>query len=142
MISEENLKIIGLGIDSVEIDRFAAFQKLPVRQLNKVFADDEINYCLQVSSKTNERFAGYFAAKEAAYKALGKFLKAPLPLSSFCKLAQVTKNQYNAPALKINWSELQNYLNEKKAFKCLVSITHTKTTATAIVIIIDENQIY
>lgn len=63
------MNIIGIGIDIVEIDRI----KKAVESehfLNRVYTSDEKDYA---SSKHNpfQTYAGMFAAKEAAVKALG-----------------------------------------------------------------------
>jgi holo-[acyl-carrier protein] synthase len=63
--------IIGLGIDATDIPRIeAAIARYGDRFLRRVFTDGEIAYC----TKRREpaiHFAGRFAAKEAAMKALG-----------------------------------------------------------------------
>jgi holo-[acyl-carrier protein] synthase len=63
--------IVGTGIDICEVSRIrAAIDRFGERFLKRVFTPAEIRYC---SSKKNamERFAGRFAAKEAASKAIG-----------------------------------------------------------------------
>lgn len=63
--------IVGTGVDIIEVHRIAeAIGRFGERFLGRVFTEDEIRYC---KSKRNsvERFAGRFAAKEAAMKALG-----------------------------------------------------------------------
>ncbi|HMC23130.1 MAG TPA: holo-ACP synthase [Thermoanaerobaculia bacterium] len=64
-------RIIGVGIDATDIERIAkAIEQYGDRFLSRIFTGEEIAYC------TNRRvpavhFAGRFAAKEAAMKALG-----------------------------------------------------------------------
>jgi len=63
--------IVGTGIDIVEVARIAAaVGRFGERFLDRVFTATEIRYCW---SKQNamERFAARFAAKEAAFKAIG-----------------------------------------------------------------------
>ena len=65
------MKIVGTGIDLIEVARVAAsIERFGERFLKRVFTDAEIRYC---RSKHNfaERFAARFAAKEAALKAIG-----------------------------------------------------------------------
>ena len=65
------MKIVGTGVDLVEVARIAAsIERFGERFLKRVFTDNEIRYC---QSKHNfaERFAARFAAKEAALKAIG-----------------------------------------------------------------------
>ena len=63
--------IIGLGIDATDIDRIAeTLERYGERFMNRVFTSDEIAYCTR-RREPAIHFAGRFAAKEAAMKALG-----------------------------------------------------------------------
>jgi holo-[acyl-carrier protein] synthase len=63
--------IIGLGLDITEIDRIAdTIERYGDRFLRRVFTDGEIAYCTRRRVPA-VHFAGRFAAKEAAMKALG-----------------------------------------------------------------------
>ncbi len=63
--------IVGLGIDIAEVDRMeAAIRRRGEPFLKRLFTPDEIAYCERHRNRA-ERYAGRFAAKEAAMKALG-----------------------------------------------------------------------
>ena len=63
--------IIGLGFDATDIPRIAAaIERFGDRFLQRVFTDAERAYCLARHDPAIH-FAGRFAAKEAAMKALG-----------------------------------------------------------------------
>jgi holo-[acyl-carrier protein] synthase len=63
--------IIGLGIDATDIPRIAAtLERYGERFMNQVFTDGEIAYCRRRRVPAIH-FAGRFAAKVAAMKALG-----------------------------------------------------------------------
>lgn len=63
--------IVGLGIDIAEPDRLrAAVERYGRRFLERIFTPKEIAYCERKRNKW-ERYAARFAAKEAAFKALG-----------------------------------------------------------------------
>ena len=63
--------IIGLGIDATDIPRIAAtLERYGDRFINRIFTDGEIAYCRRRRVPAIH-FAGRFAAKEAAMKALG-----------------------------------------------------------------------
>ena len=63
--------IVGLGVDITEVDRIeAAINRRGRAFLQRLFTPSEIAYCERHRNRA-ERFAGRFAAKEAAMKALG-----------------------------------------------------------------------
>jgi holo-[acyl-carrier protein] synthase len=63
--------IIGLGLDATDIDRISdTIQRYGDRFLKRVFTDGEMAYCMRRRVPA-VHFAGRFAAKEAAMKALG-----------------------------------------------------------------------
>ncbi len=63
--------IVGSGIDIVEVQRVAAaLARFGERFARKVFTAGEIRYC-DAKANRAERYAARFAAKEAAFKALG-----------------------------------------------------------------------
>jgi holo-[acyl-carrier protein] synthase len=63
--------IVGLGIDATDIERIAAaIERYGDRFLGRIFTIPEINYCTRRRVPAIH-FAGRFAAKEAAMKALG-----------------------------------------------------------------------
>lgn len=63
--------IVGIGIDVAEVKRIrAVIESQGERFLRRVFTPEEVAYCEKFKNKY-ERYAGRFAAKEAAMKALG-----------------------------------------------------------------------
>ena len=63
--------IIGLGLDATDIARIAdTVERYGDRFLRRIFTDDEVAYCTRRRVPAIH-FAGRFAAKEAAMKALG-----------------------------------------------------------------------
>jgi len=63
--------IIGMGIDMEEVERVqGVIERQGERFLKRIYTDKERAYCEQFKDKY-ERYAGRFAAKEAAMKALG-----------------------------------------------------------------------
>ena len=63
--------IVGLGIDIAEVGRVkAAIERYGETFLRRVYTANERQYCERFKNKY-ERYAGRFAAKEAAMKALG-----------------------------------------------------------------------
>lgn len=63
--------IVGLGLDIAEVDRIeAAIARRGPAFLERLYTPREVAYCERHKNKF-ERYAGRFAAKEAAMKALG-----------------------------------------------------------------------
>jgi holo-[acyl-carrier protein] synthase len=63
--------IFGIGLDIIEIDRIKkSLAKYSPRFENKIFTDEEINYC-QLQADPGKHFAARFAVKEAVSKSLG-----------------------------------------------------------------------
>ena len=120
--------IAGIGIDSIEINRFSNWHTYPYSQLKKIFTPQEINYCLACPNLSTQRFAARFATKEAAFKAWSQATgSAPLPLFSWFSSVEVCIDK-KYPILKIMRAESVDY-------RLWVSITHTKSTATSMVVI-------
>ncbi len=85
--------IIGIGIDSVEIHRFADWHLKSSTSLKRIFSEAEINYCLRIQSKSAERFAARFAAREALFKALTPILKKPPPLLTLARNVELVQTK-------------------------------------------------
>lgn len=65
------MKIIGIGLDLVSIDRIRALtERWQDRVLRRLYTEAERRYCLERASPYAS-LAGRFAAKEAVLKALG-----------------------------------------------------------------------
>lgn len=130
--------IIGLGIDSIEIERFSHWHQLPKKSLQRLFAEDEIAYCLQNNTSSIQRFAAHFAAREAFFKALcAAYPTYILPFLFVCRLLELTHQTNHAPTLLVNWNSLSKKMGISFSNPpiTLISITHTRTVATACVLL-------
>ena len=59
-----------IGTDIIEINRLRSLiKKYKLKFINRIFSDDEINYCMD-KKDPSIHFAGKFAAKEAVKKAI------------------------------------------------------------------------
>ena len=114
--------IRGVGIDSVEISRCAHWHTYSPERLKRLFCPEELEYCLSNPKKSAERFAARFAAKEAFYKALCALDGQQSPFITVARQVQVVYRQ-GRPVLEVDWACAH------------LSLTHTATTATAIVIL-------
>ncbi len=123
--------IDGIGIDSVEINRFADWHTYNQYQLRRIFSEQEIIYCQQTLRLSAERFAVRFAAKEAFFKAWNSALPEKYaPFLTFCKAVSLKHGPHNSPNLAIHWDLLPSI---GQTIIPLVSLTHTRTIATACV---------
>jgi len=130
--------IIGLGIDSIEIERFAHWHTFSKQMLRRLFCEDEIAYCLQNRTTAAERFAARFAVREAFFKAIQTaHPKIHLPFLSACRAISLSNANNGSPTLFIDWQMLSQFTNNEINQPCssIVSITHTKTVATACVLL-------
>ena len=121
--------LAGLGTDLTEVERIA--EKINKRSgfREMVFSKTEIAYC---ESKTNkfEHYAARFAAKEAFFKALGTgWLKG----TQFNEV-EITNDESGKPALVL-LGKTKKTLSAWGISKILVSLSHLKTIASAVVII-------
>jgi holo-[acyl-carrier protein] synthase len=121
--------VIGLGVDVVDLERFAEVLERRPSITRRIFTDEERAYCerARINSKRVERYAGRFAVKEAVHKALG------VGLGAF-KLhdVQVTRVESGAPSIEMRGraAELAGALGIGSWH---VSITHDRVTVAVVV---------
>lgn len=114
--------VAGIGIDLLDIDRMKlAYQRHGEAFLERVFTKQEIDFC---SSKLNPfpSYAVRFAAKEAAFKALSQV---GIRILRWQDIA-ITQSGDGVPSLSVTGI---------KGFEFHLSMSHTTTLATAIVVI-------
>ena len=127
--------ILGIGIDSVDVERFETWSSYNQKTLRRIFSEQEIAYCLQTPAKTAERFAARFAAREAFFKALSMYQpECTIPFLTVCRLVTIEKNKNNSPSLIVDWKQMTSY-QPITPIKILLSLTHTHQVATAFVIL-------
>ena len=120
-------KIRGIGIDTEENQRIGALiEKSGKRFLEKVFTDNEINYCGGKKDHYGS-FTARFSAKEALFKALGTGLRDGLKWKDVEVLNDSLGKPYFCFYDKVKEKIVDDYVH--------LSLTHTKSQATAFVII-------
>ncbi|MFY9310111.1 MAG: holo-ACP synthase [Bacteroidia bacterium] len=120
--------ILGLGTDIAEVARIAKSVE-DIRFKERVFSPAEIAYCESRAHK-NESFAARFAAKEAFFKALGTGWRGGLAFNE----VEIQNDDLGKPTLHLTGTTAE-ILIEKKIKSIHVSLSHTKETAIATVII-------
>lgn len=122
----------GIGIDLVEIERFSRWESYGSR-LQKVFTQEEIDYCLKNRKLSAARFATRFAAKEALYKALSPHITPSTSFQTLCRHCSVSISA-TGPRMTVDLEKLGFPLSGAHSLQVHLSLTHTATTAGAVVI--------
>lgn len=122
--------ILGIGTDVIEVRRIReAIEKYGDRILKRLFTATEIEYC---SARKNAalHFAGRFAVKESAFKAMGRGWGGDISW----KDVETINEKSGAPRLYFYGKALE-LVTEKKMTFSHVSISHIEEIATAIVVL-------
>jgi len=121
--------IIGMGIDVEDVERVkGAIERQGERFLKRIFTDKERVYCEQFKNKY-ERYAGRFAVKEAAMKALGTGWSRGVRWIDI----EVSRRQGSRPMLEMK-GEARKLADQLGVKNIAMSITHTSKQAMAQVI--------
>jgi holo-[acyl-carrier protein] synthase len=124
--------IVGLGIDAVEIERVERmFADKGERMLTRLFTPEEMSY-ISLKVAPAQHLAVRLAAKEAAYKALaGNDLARGI---GWRDVEVITRQSDGAPSIRLHGRALERF-QELGAQSVHVSLTHSLTTAVAVVIV-------
>jgi holo-[acyl-carrier protein] synthase len=121
--------IVGLGIDIAEVARVkAAIERHGETFLRRLYTPKEREYCERFKNKY-ERYAGRFAAKEAAMKALGTGWSRGVRWVD----VEVVREKSGKPTIKLA-GEANNVAERMGVKNIALSITHTADQAFAQVI--------
>jgi holo-[acyl-carrier protein] synthase len=118
--------LVGIGIDSVDIERFAAVLARRSALARRVFTPGEMEFARRLSNPT-PALAGRFAAKEALMKALGVGIG-----SIDWADVEVVRAEGGPPLLAVT-GRAAELAARKGIGSWLVSITHSETIASAVV---------
>ena len=123
--------IVGLGVDIVEIDRMRRMlDSKSERLIERLFTADEARYAL-AHVEPALHFAARAAAKEATYKALsGNHLARAVGWREI----EVALRNDGAPFLLLH-GRAQERAQELGVERVLVSLTHSKAAAVAVVVL-------
>lgn len=118
--------VLAIGIDVVEIQRIErAAERLGDKFLDRIFTDEERAYCDSRASRF-VHYAGRFAAKEAAMKALGTGWAEGVAWREVV----ILPSGVGAPQLTLSGNALERF-RAIGAARSHVSISHTHTVAVA-----------
>lgn len=119
-----------VGIDMAEIERIKESTKNE-KFLGKIFAQEELDYAFKKKNSA-ESLAAFFAAKEAFVKAMGSGFRGFSP-----KEIYIIHDENGKPLLRFSGKAAEKIKESNLKFD--VSLTHTDTTAAAVVIAFRES---
>lgn len=115
---------ISCGVDIIEVDRIKRnIENSGEKFLNRVFTDNEIEYCNSKNLQKYQHFAGRFAAKEAVFKAISRSLDNKYSVS--WKDIEIVNDNQGRPELKLS------NVDTKKIESMDISISHCELYAIA-----------
>ena len=115
---------ISCGVDIIEIERIkSSIENIGESFLKRVFTDKEIEYCESKKVQKYQHYAGRFAAKEAALKAISKHLEDKYSVG--WKNFEIVNDEQGRPKLNL----FNIAINDIKNID--VSISHCKLYAIA-----------
>jgi holo-[acyl-carrier protein] synthase len=121
---------VGTGIDIAETRRIEqALERHRERFSRKIFTPSEIAYCERFKNKA-ERYAARFAAKEAAFKALGTGWAKGIRWLD----VEITHQPSGKPELQLS-GRARELANELGVTRAVVSISHANRYVVAQVIL-------
>jgi len=122
--------ILGVGIDVIQNQRIReSFEKFGDRFLNRIYTAVEANYC-KACADPGIHFAARFAAKEAAFKALGTGWAAGVKWKDI----EVQRLDSGKPELHL-YGEALARATSMGATRFLVSLTHDQLVSCAVVLL-------
>lgn len=119
--------ILGFGVDIVDIARIKGMrERQGDRFLNRVFTQDELDYCLK-KKYPDQHLAARFAAKEAVSKAfttgIGEFFD--------WKSIGVTVGDRRQPEIELD-KKAMRFMQSLGGSRIAISLTHSTDTAIAV----------
>jgi holo-[acyl-carrier protein] synthase len=122
--------ITGIGIDVIQNERIReSIQKFGDRFLARIYTEGEIGYC-QKTANPEIHYAARWAAKEAAFKALGTGWAGGIKW----KDVEVERMPSGKPELHLHGEALSK-ATELGAKRFYVSLTHDQLVSCAVVIL-------
>ena len=116
------------GTDIIEINRIKeAIENIGNNFLNKIYTENEINYCESKKNAKYQHYAARFSAKEAVFKAISNILEDKYEIS--WKNIEIVNDKNGRPQINFVDKEL------KKIKKIDISISHCKEYAVSTVIV-------
>jgi holo-[acyl-carrier protein] synthase len=118
--------VVGVGVDLVDLERFATVLARTPSIVGRMFTPAEQRYA-EAKADPTERYAARFAAKEAVMKSLGVGV-VHVPLADI----EIERDEDSgAPSVQLHRRAAEVAV-ERGVDRCLVTLTHTDTAAEAV----------
>ena len=117
--------IIGIGLDLAEVARYHFDERALAWFSRKIYTEEEMAYAMR-KRLWAERLAGFFAAKEATRKAFGHAIP--------WRWIGVSHERSGKPIIQL-YGKAEGLIAARTVRTIQVTITHTATTAAAVVIL-------
>jgi holo-[acyl-carrier protein] synthase len=121
--------IFGIGTDIIEVKRVGKMVARGRQYLETIFTEKEMHYC-EAKARKSEHYAARYAAKEAILKALGTGWRGGLAYSDI----EIINEEMGQPQVLVR-GEVRNFFNDHQIQKTLISLSHTREIAIAVVIL-------
>ena len=122
---------ISCGTDIIEVSRIRkSIEENGDKFLKRVFTDKEIEYCESKNVQKYQSYAGRFAGKEAAFKALSRNMEDKYLVT--WQDIEIINDEQDRPILNLNNMDIN------KIESMDISISHCKEYATANVTILER----
>ncbi|MDA8380260.1 MAG: holo-ACP synthase [Actinomycetota bacterium] len=126
------MSVLGIGLDLVDIERFARVLDRRPGIADRLFTSGETDVTHGSPARIAQRLAARFAAKEAAMKSLG----AGFGAMGFTDV-EVVSLETGAPRIEMR-RRAQEVAVSRGVTSWLVTLTHTATTAAACVVALGD----
>ncbi|HUI44947.1 MAG TPA: holo-ACP synthase [Nitrospirota bacterium] len=126
--------IIGIGVDLVKIDRIDRAGKSRVGFLERVFTENEREYCSRQKFPA-QHYAGRFAAKEAVLKAIGTGWSAGVKWTDM----EILHGEGGGPIVNVS-GRVKDLMDLKGVKQILLSYSHDEGYAVAQVVLVGSSQ--
>ena len=126
---------IKTGVDIIEVKRIKeSIEEFEDIFLNRIYTQNEIDYCKNTKEAKYEHYAARFAVKEAALKAVSTLINDKYDIS--WKNIETVNDENGKPT--VNFVALSKEIEKKinKIESIDVSISHTKEYAVATVVLL------
>jgi holo-[acyl-carrier protein] synthase len=124
------VRIVGIGVDVVEVDRVRRLLQRHPRFRERVFTPHEVAYC-EGKANPAERYAARWAARESCIKALGGIRRLRYHDISVERLPSGAPNLLLEGNAKLR-------AEERGVSRVLISFAHERATATAFCIAVED----